>query len=41
MFNLYKFYEGDKPLKVYPTWEPNQQGEKTWIAQKYEKIFLP
>ena len=41
MFNFYKFYEGDKSLKVYPTWEPCQQGERIWITQKYEKVSLP
>ena len=28
MFNLCKSYTGDKPLKMYPTWEPNNYGEK-------------
>ena len=41
MFNLCKIYKGDKPLKVYPTWEPSEHGEKTRIVAKYGKVSSP
>ena len=25
---------------MYLTWEPSEQGEKTWIAHKYKKVSL-
>ena len=39
MFNLCKVYKESKPLKMYPTWEPNEHGEKAKIAAKYGKVF--
>ena len=41
MFNLCKVYKGDKPLKMYPTWEPSEHGEKARIAAKYGKVSSP
>ena len=41
MFNLCKVYKGDKPLKMYPTWEPSEHGEKARIAEKYGKVSSP
>lgn len=41
MFNLCKSYTGEKPLKMYPTWEPSNHGEKQRIAAKYGKASSP
>ena len=41
MFNLCKEYKGSKPLKMYPTWEPSEHGEKARIAAKYGKASSP
>ena len=41
MFNLCKVYKGSKPLKMYPTWEPSEYGEKAKIAAKYGKVSFP
>ena len=41
MFNLCKVYKGDKPLKMYPTWEPSEHGEKARIATKFGKVSSP
>ena len=32
---------GSKPLKMYPTWEPSEHGEKTKITAKYDKVSSP
>ena len=34
-------YRGHKPLKMYPTWEPSNHGEKHRIANKYGKATSP
>ena len=41
MFNLCKVYKGEEPLKMYPTWEPSEHGEKARIALKYGKVSSP
>lgn len=41
MFNLCKSYRGQKPLKMYPTWEPSNHGEKHRIAAKFGKASSP
>ncbi len=41
MFNQCKGYRGEKPLKMYPTWEPSNHGEKQRIALKYGKASSP
>lgn len=41
MFNLCRAYNGEKPLKMYPTWEPSNHGEKHRIALKYGKQSSP
>ena len=41
MFNLCKSYTGEKPLKMYPTWEPNNHGEKQRIAAIYGNVSSP
>lgn len=41
MFNLYKVYEGDKLLKMYPISELSEQCEKMRIVHDYEKTSLP
>jgi hypothetical protein len=41
MFNLCRAYHGEKPLKMYPTWEPSNHGEKQRIAAKFGKQSSP
>ena len=41
MFNLCKRYTGEKLVKMYPTWEPSNHGEKQSIANKYMIVLLP
>lgn len=36
-----KGYKGAKPLKMYPTWEPSNHGEKQRIVVKYRKASSP
>lgn len=41
MFKLCRVYEGTKTLKMYPTWDKSEQGEKQRIGLKYGKRDSP
>ena len=41
MFKLCRVYEGTKPLKMYPTWDKSEQGEKQRIGLKFGKRDSP
>jgi hypothetical protein len=41
MFKLCRVYEGSKPLKMYPTWDKSEQGEKQRIGLKFGKRDSP
>ena len=41
MFQLCRVYEGTKPLKMYPTWDKSEQGEKQRIGLKFGKRDSP
>jgi hypothetical protein len=41
MFKLCRVYEGTKPLKMYPTWDKSEQGEKCRIGLKFGKRDSP
>lgn len=41
MFKLFWVYEGTNTLKMYPTWDNSEHGEKHRIGLKYEKRESP
>lgn len=41
MFRLCPVYKGTKALKMYPTWDKSEQGEKQRIGLKYGKRDSP